>query len=97
MWPRIVAMGVSPMMSLNRSSRPDSKTQQCRPVATSLLYLADGLAGIYCVATLPEDRAKGLGAHTTAEAFRRAHELGYRVGVLQSSPAGHSVHVGLQG
>lgn len=66
-----------------------------RPVSTSMLYLADGLAGIYCVATLPEERGKGLGAHATAEALRAARRLGYRVGVLQSSPAGHSVYLGL--
>ena len=66
-----------------------------RPVATSLLYLADGLAGIYCVATLPEERGKGLGAHVTAEAVRRGGQLGYRVGVLQSTPAGHPIYLGL--
>jgi GNAT superfamily N-acetyltransferase len=66
-----------------------------RTVATSLLYLADGLAGIYCVATVPEERGKGLGAHATAEALRTARRLGYGVGVLQSSPAGHSVYLGL--
>jgi predicted GNAT family acetyltransferase len=66
-----------------------------RLVATSLLYMADGLAGIYCVATLPDERGKGLGAHVTAEALRKAHVLGYRVGVLQSSPDGHSVYLGL--
>jgi GNAT superfamily N-acetyltransferase len=66
-----------------------------RPVATSMLYLADGLAGIYCVATLPEERGKGLGAHATAEALRVAQGLGYRVGVLQSSPAGHSIYLQL--
>lgn len=66
-----------------------------QPVATSLLHLADGLAGIYCVATLAEERGMGLGAHVTAEALRAAHQLGYRVGVLQSSPVGHSVYLGL--
>lgn len=66
-----------------------------RTVATSMLYLVDGLAGIYCVATLPEERGKGLGAHATAEPLRIAHRLGYRVGVLQSSTAGHSVYRGL--
>lgn len=66
-----------------------------RTVATSLLYLADGLAGIYCVATVPEERGKGLGAHVTAEALRAARGIGYGVGVLQSSPAGHNVYLGL--
>lgn len=63
-----------------------------RQVATSALVLADGLAGIYCVSTLEEERGKGLGAHVTAEPLRIAHRLGYRVGVLQSSHAGHSVY-----
>ena len=66
-----------------------------RAVATTLLYLADGLAGIYCVATLPDERAKGLAAHLTAEALRRAQRLGYRVGILQSSSEGHSVYLRL--
>jgi GNAT superfamily N-acetyltransferase len=66
-----------------------------RVVSTSLLYLADGLAGIYCVATLPEERNKGLGAHATAEALRVAQGLGYHVGVLQSSSAGHGVYLRL--
>jgi GNAT superfamily N-acetyltransferase len=66
-----------------------------RVVSTSMLYLADGLAGIYCVATLPEERSKGLGAHATAEALRVAQALGYHVGVLQSSSAGHGVYLRL--
>lgn len=63
-----------------------------KTVATSLLFLADGLSGIYCVATLTEERGKGLGAHATAEALRAAQRVGYRVGVLQSSPDGHNVY-----
>jgi GNAT superfamily N-acetyltransferase len=66
-----------------------------RQVATSLLYLADGLAGIYCVSTRPEERQKGLGAHATAEALRVAGRLGYGVGVLQSSTAGYPVYIRL--
>ena len=61
-------------------------------VATSLFFLADGLAGIYSVSTLAAERGRGLGAHATAQALREARQLGYRVGVLQSSPAGHSVY-----
>lgn len=66
-----------------------------RQVSTSMFYLEDGLAGIYCVSTLPEERQKGLGAHATAEALRVARRLGYRVGILQSSEAGHPVYLQL--
>jgi hypothetical protein len=64
-------------------------------VATSACYLDGGLAGIYCVSTIPEERRKGLGAHATAEPLRLAARLGYRVGILQSSDAGHGVYLGL--
>jgi len=63
-----------------------------RHVTTSVLHLADGLAGIYCVATIPEERGRGLGAYATAEPLRIARKLGYRIGVLQSSVAGYSVY-----
>jgi len=61
-------------------------------VCTSLAYFDDGVAGIYCVATIPQERGRGLGAHATAEPLRLARTLGYRVGVLQSSHAGHSLY-----
>lgn len=61
-------------------------------VTTSMLYLADGVAGVYCVATIPDERRRGLAAHATAESLRQVREIGYRVGVLQSSPAGHAVY-----
>jgi len=67
-------------------------TFQGRPVATSAVILRDGLAGIYCVATLPEERKKGFGAFATAEPLRLMRDLGYRVGVLQSSDSGHPVY-----
>jgi GNAT superfamily N-acetyltransferase len=66
-----------------------------RIVGTSMLFLDDGLAGIYSVATLGEERGKGIGGHATAETLRVAQALGYRVGVLQSSELGHSVYLGL--
>ena len=61
-------------------------------VATSMLLLADGLAGIYCVATRPEKRCQGLGARITAEALQAAQRLGYRVGVLQATEEGQPVY-----
>lgn len=61
-------------------------------VATSMCYLKDGLAGIYSVSTIPSERRKGLGEHATAEPLRLAAQLGYRVGILQSSEAGYGVY-----
>jgi GNAT superfamily N-acetyltransferase len=63
-----------------------------KPVCTSLLYLHEGVAGIYGVATVPEERGKGLGAFVTAEPLRIAHRLRYCVGVLQASEDGHPVY-----
>ncbi len=61
-------------------------------VSTSMLYLHDGLAGIYGVATKPEHRGKGLAAHLTAEPLRIAWGLGYRAGLLQASAMGAPVY-----
>lgn len=62
------------------------------PVCTSAMCLADGVAGIYGVATVTEARGRGLGAFATAEPLRIARALGYRVGVLQGTKAGYSVY-----
>jgi GNAT superfamily N-acetyltransferase len=64
-------------------------------VATTMLHLAEGLAGIYCVSTIPAARGKGLGAYCTVEPLRRAWELGYRVGILQATVAGHPIYLRL--
>ncbi|MGE0482047.1 MAG: GNAT family N-acetyltransferase [Phycisphaerae bacterium] len=92
-----VAEAFSPN-AVRATTAPDAPVQffavhkDGRMVGTSLVFLADGVAGVYCVSTIPEERGRGLGAHATAEPLRRVHALGYRVGVLQSSPAGHSVY-----
>lgn len=61
-------------------------------VSTSMACLHDGLAGIYCVATLPEARGQGLGSHLTAEPLRAAAKNGYELGILQSTEMGYSVY-----
>ncbi len=63
------------------------------PVATTTVYLAAGVAGIYFVMTVPEARRRGIGAAITYAALHRARDVEY--GVLGSSPAGRSVYAGL--
>ena len=92
-----VAECFSPV-ALHAGTAPDSSMQffavrrNGSIVCTSVCYLDDGLAGIYCVSTIPAERRKGLGAHATAEPLRLAARLGYRVGILQSSEAGYDVY-----
>jgi ribosomal protein S18 acetylase RimI-like enzyme len=63
-----------------------------KPVSTSTIFYGGGAAGIYCVATLPEARGKGIGAAITLEPLQDARELGHRIGVLQSSEMGFNVY-----
>ena len=95
-----VAQCFSPV-ALHADKSPDAAMQffairrNGMVVCTSVCYLDGGLAGIYCVSTIPAERRKGLGAHATAEPLRLAARLGYRVGILQSSEAGHGLYKSL--
>ena len=77
---------------------PDSPYQRYigllkrKPVATSAVYLLSGVVGVYWIATLPEERGKGIGSAMTLFPLQEARSSGYRVGILHSSSKGLGVY-----
>ncbi len=63
-----------------------------RPVATSMLFTGAGVAGIYGVGTLPEERHQGIGSQMTLQPLLDARSQGYNFGVLFSSRMAYSVY-----
>jgi len=63
-----------------------------KPVSTSTVFHGGGAAGVYCVATLPEARGRGIGAAITLQPLVDAREMGCRIGILQSSDMGFNVY-----
>jgi len=63
-----------------------------KPVATSAILYSEGVAGLYCVSTLPEMRGKRIGSIISYVPFLDAIERGYKIGILHSSPMGYNVY-----
>lgn len=66
-----------------------------KPVTSSSVFYADGVAGLYCVASMPEARGKGLGSLMSAVPLLAAREEGYNAGVLHSTLMAHGVYLRL--
>jgi ribosomal protein S18 acetylase RimI-like enzyme len=65
---------------------------ESRPVAVNILFCGAGVASVYGVAVIPEMRGRGFGKAVTAIPYLHSREMGYRYGVLFSTPEGHPVY-----
>jgi GNAT superfamily N-acetyltransferase len=63
-----------------------------RAVATNMLYLGAGVAGVYAVATVPEARGRGFGAAVTLRPLLDVKDAGVDHAVLFSSEMGVNVY-----
>ena len=63
-----------------------------RPVTSSTLLVAGGIASIYDVSTPPPFRRQGFGSAITFATMQEARERGYRYAWIWSSPMGKSVY-----
>ncbi len=63
-----------------------------KPVTSSTLLLAAGVAGLYDVSTVPTARRQGLGRAITVAPLLEASSRGYRYAVLQSSDEGLNLY-----
>jgi hypothetical protein len=62
------------------------------PVATSVLYLISGVAGIFDVTTVEWARGRGIGTAMTVAPLRHAVERGYTMATLQASEQGQNMY-----
>lgn len=61
-------------------------------VATSAVFVFDGIAGVYNVATIPEHRGKGIGEALTWAANIAGRAAGATAAILQASEQGEPVY-----
>lgn len=66
-----------------------------QPVATASLFLGSAAAGAYFISTLGPARLSGVATALTRALIAHAASLGYRLLVLEASPAGYEVYIRL--
>jgi hypothetical protein len=62
------------------------------PTGSAAVFVSEGVAGIYNIATVPPGRGKGVGAAMTWAAVRAGQEAGATCAILQSSEQGEPVY-----
>ena len=65
------------------------------PVATAVICVATGVAGLSNIATVPAHRRRGIGAAVTAHGLRLARDRGYRTAVCTSTASGAPLYEAL--
>lgn len=63
------------------------------PIATSMLFISEGIAGLYMVATREEFRKQGFGQLITHESLEEARSQGIQYVTLQSSKAAYNMYI----
>jgi GNAT superfamily N-acetyltransferase len=62
------------------------------PLATAVVVLAEGVVGIYAVATMPNARRQGLATLITLVALQEARAKGYRIAGLQAAREAYELY-----
>ena len=62
------------------------------PIVSGILVLYAGVAGIYYIATVPEERRKGYAIAIMGMLFERALKLGYDIATLQATEDGKHLY-----
>ncbi len=63
-----------------------------KPVATNMLFNGGGVAGLFCVGTIPEVRGKGVARPIILQPLLDARAEGYRYGVLFAAEMGIPIY-----
>jgi GNAT superfamily N-acetyltransferase len=63
-----------------------------KPVATSRLSMAGGVAGLYTMVTLPHAQRRGIGASMAHRAMAAGRDAGMRLGALQATAMGYPIY-----